>query len=60
MIFENLWRAVAVGNECREQSRGFGFFENSDRPFAGDQRLVVGADQNLRALRECIAHQRFG
>ena len=59
-IFENLRSAVAVGNESGEQAGGFGFFENRDRPFAGDQRLVVGADQNFRALIEGVADQCFG
>ena len=59
MKFENLRRGVAVGNEPGEQSCGFRFFENGDGPFAGDEWLVVGADQNLRALIESVAHQGF-
>ncbi len=59
-VFENLRSGVAVRNESGDQSGGFGLFEDGYRPFAGDQRLVVGADQNLRALRDGIAHQKFG
>ena len=43
-VFEDLRRAVAVGNESGEQAGGPCLFENSDGPFAGDERLVVGAD----------------
>ena len=56
---ENLRRGVAVGDESSEQSRGFRFPENGDGPLAGDEWLVVGADQNLRALIESVAHQDF-
>ncbi len=57
-VFENLRSAVAVGNEAGDESRGFGFLEDGDGPFAGDQRLVVGADQNLCALGDGVADQR--
>src|SRR5580698_1469038 len=43
-VVEDLRRGVAVGDESGEESGSFGFFEDGDRPFAGDQRLVVGAD----------------
>ena len=59
-VFENLRSAVAVRNEAGDKSRGFGFFEDGYRPFAGDERLIVGADQNLRALGDGIADQKFG
>src|SRR5208283_2689277 len=59
-VFENLRSAVAVGNEAGDKARSFCFFENGDCPLAGDQGLVVGADQNLRALSDGVAHQMFG
>src|SRR5258708_3675661 len=59
-IFENLRRTVAIGDEAGDQSGGFGFFEYGYGPLAGDERLVVGADQNLRTLLDCFAHQNFG
>ena len=59
-VFEDLRRAVAVGDESGDESGGFGFFENCDRPLAGDERLVVGADENFRALIERVANQSFG
>src|SRR5712691_1611318 len=59
-IFENLRRGVAVGNKTGDESGGFGFFEYGYGPLAGDERLVVGADQNLRTLLDCFAHQNFG
>ena len=54
-IFEDLRSAVAVGDEAGDESGGFGFFENGYGPLAGDQRLVVGADQNFCALGDGIA-----
>ena len=59
-IFEDLRRGVAVGNESGEKAGGSCLFENGDRPFAGDQGLIVGADQNSRALIEGVANQRLG
>src|SRR5208283_5400018 len=59
-VFKNLRRAVAVGNEAGEKPRGLGLFEDGNRPLAGDERLVVGADQNLCALRNGVAHEKFG
>ena len=35
------------------------FLEHRDRPLAGDQRLVVGADDDARALPQRIADERF-
>ena len=35
-IFENLRRAVAVGDESGDQSGGLGLFEDCYCPFAGD------------------------
>jgi len=58
-VFENLRSAVAVGDEGGDESGGFGFFEDGDRPFTGDERLIVGADQNLRALGDGVAHEEF-
>ena len=59
-VFENLRGGVAVGDETGDESGGFGLFEDGYCPFAGDQRLVVGADQNLCALGDGVAHQKFG
>ena len=43
-IFEHLRRAIPVGNKASNQPCRFGFFENCDRPFTGDQRFVIRAD----------------
>ncbi len=59
-VFEHLGSGVAVGNESGEQAGGSCLFENGDRPFAGDQGLIVGADQDSRALVEGIANQGPG
>jgi len=59
-VVEDLRSAVAVGDEPGDESGGLGFFKNSDRPLAGDERLVVGADDNFRSLRDGIAHKMFG
>src|SRR6202020_487787 len=59
-VFENLRSAVSVGNEAGDESGGFGFFEDGAGPFAGDERLVVGADQNLTALGKSVTHKKFG
>ena len=56
-VFEDLRRSVAVGDEAGDESGGFGWFENGYGPFAGDERLVVGADENLCALGERILHK---
>ena len=34
-----------------------GLLEYFDRPLGGDQRLVVGADQDLRSLTQRVLHQ---
>ena len=48
-ILEHARRAVAVRNESRHQAGRARFLENRDGPLARDQRLVVGADDDLRA-----------
>jgi hypothetical protein len=58
-VVEHLWGSVAIGDEGGEQTCGFRLFENGDGPFAGDQRLVVGADHGFRALSEGFFDQRF-
>src|SRR5579863_10680299 len=58
-VFEHLGSAVSVRHKAGEKSGGFGFLENGDRPFAGDERLVVGADKNLCALGDRVADQKF-
>ena len=59
-VFEHLRSAVAVGDESGNQSGRFGFLHDGDGPLGGDERLVVGADQHLRALLQRVAHQGFG
>src|SRR5580658_1859214 len=59
-VFENLGSGVAVGDEAGDESGGFGLLEDGYGPLAGDERLVVGADQNLRALGDGVADQEFG
>src|SRR5260370_24124807 len=59
-VGEHLGSAIAVGNESGEQARALGLLENGYRPFAGDQRLAGGADQNPRALVEGVANPGFG
>src|SRR5579864_265100 len=56
-ILEHLRRPVPVRNKAGEKAGRFGFLENSNGPFAGNQRLVVGAYQDFGALIECLAHQ---
>ena len=55
--FQNLWSPVAVRDEAGHQADGASLLEDRDRPLAGDQRLVVGADDDLGALREGIFNQ---
>ena len=45
-VFEHLGSTVAVRNKSGQESCGLRFFEDCDRPFAGDQRLVIRADQH--------------
>src|SRR5262249_7491430 len=58
-IFEHLRRAVAVRYESRRQARGLGFLEHRDGPLARDERLVVCADDDARALAQSIADEKF-
>jgi hypothetical protein len=58
-VLENLRSGVAVGDESGDEAGGFGLFEDGDRPLAGDERLVIGADNDLRALIERIVDQGF-
>src|ERR1700721_2686088 len=48
-IFEDLRRAVADGDEGGEESGFARLAEDGDRPFAGDQRLVVSADHDFES-----------
>ena len=43
-----------------DQPGGLGFLEHRDRPFAGDQRLVVGADDDACALRSASRTRSLG
>jgi len=56
-VIENLRRGIAVRDEPGKKAGCFGLFENCDRPFAGDERLVIGADQNFRALLKGVANE---
>ena len=49
-ILEHLRSSVAIRNKRGQQARLAGLAENRNRPFAGDQRLVIGADHNFCAL----------
>ena len=53
-IFEDLRRAVAVGNESGDEAGRASFLKHGDSPFTRDQWLVVGADENFRALFERV------
>ena len=57
--FEDLRSGVSVGDEAGDESGGFGFLEYGDGPLAGDERFVVGADENFCALGEGVANQEF-
>src|SRR5215469_1842338 len=59
-VLQDLRSAVSVGNEGSQQSGVTGFLEDRHRPFAGDQRLIVGAHQNLGALLKSLLHQSLG
>src|SRR5215469_1509452 len=59
-VLQHLGSAVSVGNEGGQQSGGTGFLEDRYRPFAGNQRLIVGTHQDLRALLKSLLHQLLG
>ena len=50
-IFEHLGRGVAVGDEAGDQTGRARLAKNRHRPFASDERLVVGADHACGAGR---------
>lgn len=58
-VFEDLRRAVAVGDETGDESGSAGCFEYFHRPFAGDEGFVVGADEDFCALAEGVANEVF-
>src|SRR5713226_3853584 len=59
-ILEHLRSPVAIRNIRGQQARLAGLAENRDRPFAGDQRLVICADQHFCALGKRVFDQQFG
>ena len=59
-VFEHLRRPVAVRHEAGHQPRGPRFLEDGHGPFAGDQRLVVGADDHARPQSRGVSDQPFG
>ena len=59
-ILEHCRRAVAVRHEAGRQSRRLRFLEHGHRPFARDERLVVGADDHPGVLSQGVAHEILG
>src|SRR5260370_28226623 len=59
-ILEHLRSPVTVRNIRGQQARLAGLFENRDGPLAGDQRLIICADQNFCALGKRVFDQQFG
>src|SRR6266446_5564721 len=59
-VLKHLRGAVPVGDKGRQQPCCTGLLEDCHRPFAGYQRLVVGAHQNLGALLKSLLHQLIG
>src|SRR5216684_4928023 len=59
-ILEHLRSPVAIRNIRGQQARLAGLAENRNRPFAGDQRLVICADQHFCALGKRVFDQQFG
>src|SRR5689334_19669528 len=57
--FEDLRCPVAVGDKRSQKSGSAGFLEYCNSPLAGDERLVIGTDQDLRTLLECVADHGF-
>ena len=51
-------RAVAVGDEAGDEALLARFLEDRDRPLRGDERLVVGGDDDLRALAQRVLDER--
>src|SRR5205814_2073933 len=49
-VVENLRRAVAVRHVRTDQALFLRFLENFDGPLRGDERLVVGRGDDLRAM----------
>src|SRR6266568_2842848 len=56
-ILEDLGCPIPIRDESGFEAAGSGFLEHGDGPLAGDQRLVVSADEGLRALAQCVADQ---
>ena len=54
-VLEHLRRAVAVRHEPGHQARRARLLEDGDGPLGRDERLVVGADDDPRALVERAA-----
>src|ERR1700730_2436427 len=56
-VVEHLCGTISVRNKAGDEAGGPGLLEHSDRPLAGNQRLIVGADQNLGPLAQCVFDQ---
>src|ERR1700720_570886 len=59
-IVQYLLGTVSVGDKTSHEPGSTGFLENGNRPLRGDQRLVVGAHENLGPLLESGGNQHFG
>src|ERR1022692_2872463 len=59
-VVEHLGSAIAIGDESGQQARLTRFAEDGYRPLAGDQRLVVGAYNYFRTLRQRVFYQKLG
>ncbi len=59
-VLEHARRAVTVRHERGSEPGGLGLPEDGHRPLAGDERLVVSADHDLRMLAQCVANESLG
>ena len=59
-MIERLGGRVAVGDKGAEKSRGSGMSKDLDRPFRGDERLVVARHDELRLLPNRHADELLG
>ena len=53
-VLEHARRAVAVRDEAGDEAVRARFLEDLDRPLGGDERLVVGRDDDPRALTQRV------
>ena len=57
-IFEDAWCSVAVRHKRGRESLSSRFAKDGDGPFHGDERLVVGGDDELCTLAQRILNER--